>query len=51
LYLIFYGIIRFFVSFFRADDLMMGMFRAPHVASFVMIIAGLIIIAVKRRSA
>lgn len=50
LYLIFYGIIRFFVSFFRADDLMMWMFRAPHVASFVMIIIGLSIISIKRRS-
>lgn len=49
-YLIFYGIIRFFVSFFRADDLMIGMFRAPHVASFVMVICGLAIIAIRRRT-
>jgi len=40
LYLIFYGVIRAFVTFFRADDLMVGMFRAPHLISIVMVIAG-----------
>lgn len=41
-YLIFYGFIRGFVTFFRADDLMIGFLRAPHLASLVMIIIGLI---------
>ncbi|MGA1846690.1 prolipoprotein diacylglyceryl transferase [Deferribacter abyssi] len=44
LYLIFYGVIRGFVTFFRADDLMVGYFRAPHLASFVMIIIGSILV-------
>lgn len=40
LYLIFYGVIRGFVTFFRADDLMAGPFRAPHIVSVAMIIGG-----------
>lgn len=44
LYLIFYGFIRAFVTFFRADDLMIGFLRAPHLASLVMIIIGLIMV-------
>ncbi|KAA0258344.1 prolipoprotein diacylglyceryl transferase [Deferribacter autotrophicus] len=44
LYLIFYGVIRGVVTFFRADDLMIGYFRAPHLASFTMIVIGLIIV-------
>lgn len=44
LYLIFYGLIRAFVTFFRADDLMIGFLRAPHLASLIMIIIGLIMI-------
>jgi len=41
LYLIFYGFIRGFVTFFRADDLMAGPFRAPHIISAIMVIVGL----------
>lgn len=41
LYLIFYGFIRGFVTFFRADDLMAGPFRAPHIISVVMVAVGL----------
>lgn len=37
LYLIFYSIARFIVSFFRADDLMLGPFRTPHVVSVLLI--------------
>ena len=48
LYLIFYALIRFFVTFFRADDLMIGMLRAPHLISILMILAGIIIIYSKR---
>jgi len=40
LYLIFYGVIRGFVTTFRADDLMVGYFRAPHIVSFVLILIG-----------
>ncbi|ADD69289.1 prolipoprotein diacylglyceryl transferase [Denitrovibrio acetiphilus DSM 12809] len=40
LYLIFYGVIRSFVTFFRADDLMAGPFRAPHLISMVMVLVG-----------
>lgn len=48
LYLIFYGVIRGFVTFFRADDLMIWLIkapiRAPHLASIIMIIIGVIIL-------
>lgn len=37
-YIIIYSIIRTFVSFFRAEDLMFYGFRAPHVISVVLII-------------
>lgn len=37
LYLIGYAVIRFGVSFFRADDLYLGPLRAPHVVSVAMI--------------
>lgn len=40
LYLIFYAIIRSLVTFFRADDLMAGPFRAPHLISILMILIG-----------
>lgn len=45
LYLILYSLDRFFVSFFRADDLYIGPFRAPHVVSvlLVLIIGGYVI--------
>ena len=38
LYLIFYSVIRFVVSFFRADDLYLGPLRAPHVVSVLLVI-------------
>ncbi|HEY5649316.1 MAG TPA: prolipoprotein diacylglyceryl transferase [Nitrospiria bacterium] len=38
LYLILYSIDRFFVSFFRADDLYLGPFRAPHVVSVILVL-------------
>ncbi|MGO2117328.1 MAG: prolipoprotein diacylglyceryl transferase [Fusobacterium sp.] len=37
-YIIIYSIIRTFVSFFRAEDLMFYGFRAPHVISVILII-------------
>jgi phosphatidylglycerol:prolipoprotein diacylglycerol transferase len=47
-YLIAYGIIRAVVTFFRADDLMIGLIRAPHLLSIIMVIAGLGFIAYAR---
>lgn len=44
MYLIFYGFIRAFVTFFRADDLMIGYIRAPHLASAGFVIVGLILL-------
>lgn len=38
LYLILYSVARFLVSFLRADDLYLGPFRAPHVASILLVI-------------
>lgn len=48
LYLILYSVNRFFVSFFRADDLYIGGLRAPHLAGFIIIALALTFI-VKRR--
>lgn len=49
-YLVAYGLIRAIVTFFRADDLMIGMLRAPHLLSIIMVALGLgfIIFANKR---
>ncbi|MCX8083876.1 MAG: prolipoprotein diacylglyceryl transferase [Calditerrivibrio sp.] len=44
LYLIFYGVIRGIVTTFRADDLMIGYFRAPHLVSFVLVVIGMVIV-------
>jgi len=41
-YLIIYSLIRTFVSFFRAEDLMFHGFRAPHVISVILIVVSLI---------
>ena len=45
IYLVFYGVIRGFVTFFRADDLMLGGFRAPHIISLILIATGSVLIA------
>lgn len=42
LYLIFYGFIRAFVTLFRADDLMLGVIRAPHAASLILVVSAII---------
>ncbi len=44
IYLISYGLIRGFVTNFRADDLMIGFLRMPHVASLGFIIVGVILV-------
>lgn len=38
IYIIFYSVIRIFVSFFRAEDLMIMGMRAPHLTGLVMMI-------------
>lgn len=38
IYIIFYSLIRIFVSFFRAEDLMVIGMRAPHLTSLIMMI-------------
>lgn len=49
-YLILYAVIRFFVSFFRAEDLMFFGFRAPHIISIIMAIIGILgIIYIKNK--
>ncbi len=45
IYGIAYGLNRGFITFFRADDLMIGFIRAPHLASLVMIVAAVAILA------
>lgn len=46
IYIIEYSIIRIFVSFFRAEDLMIGGFRAPHVISIILIAWSIIMIKI-----
>lgn len=48
-YIIIYSVIRIFVSFFRAEDLMFYGLRAPHVISLIMIIASAILIYILNR--
>lgn len=42
IYIVFYSLIRIFVSFFRAEDLMVMGMRAPHLTSLVMMIMALV---------
>ncbi|RKX94627.1 MAG: prolipoprotein diacylglyceryl transferase [Spirochaetes bacterium] len=44
MYLLNYGIIRFFVSFFRADSLMVGHFRGAQIISAVFVVGALFFI-------
>lgn len=44
IYLISYGLIRAFVTMFRADDLMLGFLRAPHVASLGFVAVGIFLV-------
>ena len=44
IYIIEYSLIRVFVSFFRAEDLMISGFRAPHLISIILIAWSLIMI-------
>jgi len=49
MYFIFYAVIRSFVTFFRAEDLMIGSLRAPHLASIGLVIVGAVLIYISRR--
>ncbi len=44
IYLISYGLIRAFVTMFRADDLMLGVLRAPHVVSLAFVSVGVFLV-------
>ena len=48
-YIIIYSIIRIFVSFFRAEDLMFFDIRAPHLISIILIIISLVTIKIINR--
>ncbi|ETX08022.1 prolipoprotein diacylglyceryl transferase [Candidatus Entotheonella palauensis] len=50
LYLIYYAAVRSFTSLFRADDLLIGPFRAPHVISVVMALIGLWLVLRRHRA-
>ena len=49
LYLIIYGVIRFFIEGMRTDSLMFGDFRIAQIVSIIMIISGVIIIIKLRK--
>lgn len=49
LYLIFYAFIRSFVTMFRADDLMVGFMRAPHLAGLIFLFFGVVLIFYSRK--
>ena len=48
-YIIIYSIIRIFVSFFRAEDLMFFDIRAPHLISIILIVISAVIIKIINR--
>lgn len=48
-YIIIYSVIRIFVSFFRAEDLMLLSLRAPHVVSLILILISSVIIFIINR--
>ena len=48
-YIIIYSLIRIFVSFFRAEDLMFFGFRAPHLISLILIIFSLIMLYIGKK--
>ena len=49
MYLVFYGVIRSVVTMFRADDLMIGFMRAPHVAGLAFVIVGAVLIILSKK--
>ena len=50
IYLIWYGIVRFFIESLRTDSLMLGQFRMAQVISISMIILGIVIILLSKKN-
>lgn len=50
IYLIWYGIVRFFIESLRTDSLMLGSLRMAQVISIVMVIAGIILLIMSRKN-
>ena len=51
LYLIYYGVVRFFIETMRTDSLMLGGFKAAQIVSAIMIVCGIIsILLISRKS-
>lgn len=50
IYLIWYGIVRFFVESIRTDSLMLGSLRMAQVISIVMVIAGIVLLIKSRKN-
>lgn len=50
IYLIWYGIVRFFIESLRTDSLMLGSLRMAQVISIVMVIAGIILLIKSRKN-
>lgn len=48
-YLIWYGIVRFFIEGFRSDSLMLSNIKVAQLASILMVVAGIIILIVQSR--
>lgn len=48
-YLVWYGIIRFFIEIFRNDSLMMGNIKVAQIVSILMVISGIILFIIKQR--
>jgi phosphatidylglycerol:prolipoprotein diacylglycerol transferase len=48
-YFTMYAVIRGFVTFFRADDLMLGFIRAPHAASIFFLLTALVVYLAGKR--
>ena len=51
IYLIWYGLIRFFIEIFRSDSLMLGSFKVAQIISVVMVLIGLYITIMNSRKA
>ena len=49
-YLIWYGIIRFIIEYFRLDSLMIGNIKVAMVISVILIISGIILLIIQRRN-
>lgn len=49
LYLIGYGIIRFFIEISRTDALMIGAFKIAQIVSIIMVIVGIVILMINAR--